>query len=97
MHHVLAAHQFDLSELRTILDQAAEMEAVLENGGTDMARGKILAALFYEPSTRTRLSFETAMHRLGGAVDKRKFCWSVPRKTHFGMSQRRVDENWADN
>ncbi|NIO10614.1 MAG: aspartate carbamoyltransferase [Deltaproteobacteria bacterium] len=36
--------------------------------GRSMAAGKIMATLFYEPSTRTRLSFESAMHRLGGAV-----------------------------
>ena len=35
-------------------------------GGSDMLRGKILATAFFEPSTRTRLSFESAMHRLGG-------------------------------
>ncbi|OGO17956.1 MAG: aspartate carbamoyltransferase [Chloroflexi bacterium RBG_16_50_11] len=34
----------------------------------DMCKGKIMASLFFEPSTRTRLSFETAMHRLGGSV-----------------------------
>ena len=33
-----------------------------------MLDGFVMAALFYEPSTRTRLSFESAMHRLGGAV-----------------------------
>jgi aspartate carbamoyltransferase catalytic subunit len=37
-------------------------------GQTDLCRGKIMASLFFEPSTRTRLSFETAMHRLGGSV-----------------------------
>jgi aspartate carbamoyltransferase catalytic subunit len=34
----------------------------------DVCRGKIMASLFFEPSTRTRLSFEAAMHRLGGSV-----------------------------
>ena len=44
------------------------MEKVLQKGPSDMLHGKILAALFYEPSTRTRLSFESAMLRLGGQV-----------------------------
>jgi len=44
------------------------MEKVLAKGGDDRLHGKILAALFYEPSTRTRLSFESAMSRLGGSV-----------------------------
>ena len=44
------------------------MEGVLEKGGDDRLHGKILASLFFEPSTRTRLSFEAAMQRLGGQV-----------------------------
>ena len=36
--------------------------------GLEILKGAVLAALFFEPSTRTRLSFETAMHRLGGSV-----------------------------
>ena len=55
----------DLSpdELTAILDLAAEME---RDAPGDLCAGKILATLFYEPSTRTRLSFESAMLRLGG-------------------------------
>lgn len=68
MHHVLSAQQFSKSELLLILKQAEEMEKVLAQGGTDIAHNKILATFFYEPSTRTRLSFETAMLRLGGKV-----------------------------
>jgi aspartate carbamoyltransferase catalytic subunit len=44
-------------------DMAADMKAQY-----GLCRGKIMASLFFEPSTRTRLSFEAAMHRLGGSV-----------------------------
>ena len=59
----------DLSygEIEALFSLADEMsEAVDEQPG--LCRGKIMASLFFEPSTRTRLSFETAMHRLGGGV-----------------------------
>lgn len=68
MFHVLSASQFDRKGLEDILKRASEMEKVLAQGGSESCRGKILAALFYEPSTRTRLSFESAMLRLGGSV-----------------------------
>ncbi len=69
MRHVLSAPQFDKPELLEIMSQAADMENILTTKGfSTMAEGKILATFFYEPSTRTRLSFETAMNRLGGKV-----------------------------
>jgi aspartate carbamoyltransferase catalytic subunit len=43
------------------------MEPIAKTG-SDMLRGKMLATLFFEPSTRTRLSFEAAMHKLGGSA-----------------------------
>jgi len=56
-------------ELELILSTASRLESVIKAGGrlTNM-EGQILATLFFEPSTRTRLSFETAMRRLGGQV-----------------------------
>jgi len=48
-----------------LLDQAAQFEA---NPNRKILDGKIVATLFFEPSTRTRLSFETAVNRLGGRV-----------------------------
>ncbi len=68
MRHVLSAAQFNKKDLLEIMKQSAEMEKILEKGGSNMAEGRLLATLFYEPSTRTRLSFETAMNRLGGKV-----------------------------
>jgi aspartate carbamoyltransferase len=55
--------------LNLILATAARFEGVLDGGGLlRNMEGQVLATLFHEPSTRTRLSFETAMHRLGGRV-----------------------------
>jgi aspartate carbamoyltransferase catalytic subunit len=48
--------------------QASVMEQVAKSGGSQLLSGKIMASLFFEPSTRTRFSFETAMARLGGEV-----------------------------
>ncbi|MFP4589588.1 MAG: aspartate carbamoyltransferase [Candidatus Acetothermia bacterium] len=53
------------NDLEEIFDRASQMEAHVESG-TDLARGKIMGTLFFEPSTRTRLSFQAAMSRLGG-------------------------------
>jgi len=59
----------DLSnqEIESIFSLADEMFNSI-NSQSEMCRGKIMASLFFEPSTRTRLSFETAMLRLGGRV-----------------------------
>ncbi len=66
--HLLSTKQLQRADTEEILRVAAEMEKVLKKGGSELLKGKILASLFYEPSTRTRLSFETAMQRLGGNV-----------------------------
>jgi len=68
IQHVLAADQFTRDDLDKILSRSTEMEEIIAAGGSKMCDGKILGALFYEPSTRTRLSFEVAMMRLGGKV-----------------------------
>lgn len=51
-----------------MFDGAENMETVVAKGGSEELRGRIMASLFYAVSTRTRLSFESAMHRLGGHV-----------------------------
>jgi aspartate carbamoyltransferase catalytic subunit len=66
---ILDGAQFTREELEYILDVAEDMrERLEENRSLDIMEGYVLGALFFEPSTRTRLSFETAMHRLGGSV-----------------------------
>ncbi len=59
----------DLSngEILSLFSLANDMSANMKEQ-YGVCRGKIMASLFFEPSTRTRLSFETAMHRLGGSV-----------------------------
>ena len=66
---VLRADQFTSEQIALIMDTAKGFESKIHAGNclTNMS-GRILATLFYEPSTRTRLSFETAMIRLGGQV-----------------------------
>ncbi|MEO0075491.1 MAG: aspartate carbamoyltransferase [candidate division WOR-3 bacterium] len=66
LHHILKAQQFDPKLLEEIFTIANEMQEVCQKGGSDILKGKVMATVFYEPSTRTRLSFEAAMIRLGG-------------------------------
>ncbi len=69
LRHIISADQFDRRFLDGLFDDADMMEAALHNGNLPVsACGRIMATLFYEPSTRTRLSFEAAMRRLGGSV-----------------------------
>lgn len=66
--HVVESQQFTLPMLAELFRSADQMERVLVRGGTRDYRNKIMASLFYEHSTRTRFSFESAMYRLGGSV-----------------------------
>jgi len=69
LKNCVEAQQFDRKMLEELFTIARAMEDVKPN--TDEAHmldGRLMATLFYEPSTRTRLSFESAMHRLGGGV-----------------------------
>lgn len=66
---ILRVAQFDRDSLSYIHALAARMrEIVTTRGGMDLLRHRVMAALFYEPSTRTSASFIAAMERLGGSV-----------------------------
>ena len=66
---ILSVSQFDRNKLDFIFGVGEEMRMLVERfGSADLLQGKILANLFYEPSTRTSSSFMAAMLRLGGQV-----------------------------
>lgn len=64
---VISVKDFTREEVDYLLRIASEMEPLAESG-SEILKGKIMAALFFEPSTRTKLSFEAAMYKLGGLV-----------------------------
>lgn len=70
--HILFTQQFDKEELLSLFAEAKKMEKVIADAKkgkeSKILEGKIMATLFFEPSTRTRFSFEVAMLRLGGRV-----------------------------
>ncbi len=66
---IVSVKQFSRANLEYVFGVAHEMHSMVERVGTfDLLKGKILANLFYEPSTRTSSSFTAAMERLGGSV-----------------------------
>ena len=67
MRHLIDIPEFSVKELDSLMDTASD---IIANPAryADACRGKKLATLFFEPSTRTRLSFEAAMLELGGSV-----------------------------
>ncbi|MDO5345187.1 MAG: aspartate carbamoyltransferase [Lachnospiraceae bacterium] len=67
MRHLMSPLDFTVEELDKVLDLAADIEANPKKYA-HACDGKKIATLFYEPSTRTRLSFEAAMLNLGGSV-----------------------------
>jgi aspartate carbamoyltransferase len=66
---IISVKQFDRQALEYVFGVAREMEQMVRRVGSfDLLKGKILASVFYEPSTRTSSSFTSAMERLGGSV-----------------------------
>ena len=65
MKHLVSINQLSADEIIRLLDRATRFE---QNPNRRLLEGRVIATLFFEPSTRTRLSFETAVNRLGGRI-----------------------------
>ena len=93
---IISIKDFSREEIDHILKLAQAMEPIALKG-SDMLKGKILATLFFEPSTRTRLSFESAMHKLGGsAIGFAEAEIASVKKGENLADTVRVVENYAD-
>ena len=94
MNHIIESQQFDQKFINTIFSIADKLAKKTD----DSLKGKIMASLFYEPSTRTRFSFESAMLRLGGGVitteNAKEFSSAVKGETL--EDSIRVINNYAD-
>ena len=93
---VISIKDFTREEIDYILRISSEMESLVKTG-SNVLKGRVMATLFFEPSTRTRLSFETAMYKLGGSV----IGFSEPEATSIRKGENladtvRVVEKYAD-
>jgi aspartate carbamoyltransferase catalytic subunit len=68
LRNVIESQQFTVPLLVELFERSRQMERVVARGGTQDYHHKMMATLFYRPSTRTRFCFEAAMYRLGGHV-----------------------------
>ena len=66
--HIIYSQQFTVPLIMEMFERTKRMKKIVARGGTRDYEHKIMASLFYSPSTRTRFSFESAMYRLGGNV-----------------------------
>jgi aspartate carbamoyltransferase catalytic subunit len=93
---IISIEDFSREEIDYILDKSTKMEQVVSKS-SDLLEGKILATLFFEPSTRTRLSFEAAMLKLGGSTIGFAEIESASVKKGENLADTiRTVENYAD-
>jgi len=85
---IVSIKELSKKEIDRIFEVAEEMIPIARGEKkSEILRGYVLATLFFEPSTRTRLSFETAMHRLGGGV----IGFSNPKATSISKGETLAD------
>ena len=97
LRHVLSAGQYTRESLEEVFDLASKIKQNTKKYSKAI-EGKIVATMFYEPSTRTRLSFETAVLRLGGQVisTENASANSSVKKGETLKDTVRVLQNYAD-
>ena len=94
--HLITTKQLSRTDIETVLDRAAEIDAD-PAAFADRHAGTLLGLLFFEPSTRTKMSFETAMKRLGGdVVDMGSVESSSVKKGESLADTVRVIEGYVD-
>jgi aspartate carbamoyltransferase catalytic subunit len=97
---ILSVLDFSRQDIETVFEASDKLEHIVkERTRVDILRDKIMASLFFEPSTRTRLSFESAMLRLGGGVTgfaDAKVSRAGDRYQETLADTARVIENYAD-
>lgn len=94
---IISINDLSKEEIIHILETARKIEQMPFKKKSELLKGKIMASLFFEPSTRTRLSFNSAMTRLGGRV----IGFSDPMTTSFAKGETLYDtikmvENYVD-
>jgi len=78
---ILSLKDFERDEFFRVFQVAKELEPIArDRRNSTMLADKTLVTAFYQPSTRTRLAHEAAMHRLGGACDRLLGCKNDPRR-----------------
>ncbi|WP_254523300.1 aspartate carbamoyltransferase [Natrinema caseinilyticum] len=94
--HLITSKQLSRADIESVLDYASEIAAD-PSAVADKHAGQLLGLLFFEPSTRTKMSFETAMKRLGGdVVDMGSVESSSVKKGETLADTVRVIEGYAD-
>jgi len=93
----ISTRQLNRESIQQILDAAKKMKELVETkGSSDLLKGKVLANMFLEPSTRTRSSFHSAMVRLGGSVIPIDDLTSDSKKGETLQDAIRSIENFVD-
>lgn len=96
MNNVISINDLDRAEIERFLAAAEDIESLSRTEQHNLLQGHVLATLFFEPSTRTRLSFQTAMQRLGGSIINLNKQASSLKKGETAYDTGKVVSGYAD-